>query len=610
MKTTLIFPPQWTPLSPHCAPQTLAAQLNANGFETHILDLNIGFYEEILRVEYVKKQLDRIIEIKKNLTEKVKMQYEQDKDPNSYSDDFKLAAKHLLKIQFLENEQPANLLRTIEFLPHALNIMRSPEMFYQLNLLETALFSLDTCLNIISLAFFPWELTLHDYMSPQFKFKFENILKETHSENIFTDYFYKELPGIIEADTGLIGISIGSSSQFIAGLTLAKIIKMNTDIPVVIAGNYISRILDAIEKTPKFFDEYCDYVIFEEGELSIVELARYLEGKKSSKNPDKRLNISDVSRLLFKHKNGKVIKNKTTPTVPLNKTATQSLEGLDLKKYFLPEIVLPIQASRGCYWRKCTFCDHDFGQGYNVKDISKLVDEIKELGEKYGIYKFEFVDEAINANYLKNFSKRLIEEGLKIDWYCNCRLEDELTEDIFKLARSAGLRMILWGYESGSEKIMELINKGVDVEKRLEILKRSNDADIWNFAYIFFGFPTETVEDAQKTIKAVCENIDIIPAYGRSVFSLGKHALMREEPEKFGVKKLSTDDEPFSSNCSYELISGLEGQQLNELMSQFTQDAIKIYQYPSWMTIRYRESLFLYICKTSMQKVKELKSVV
>ena len=70
--------------------------------------------------------------------------------------------------------------------------------------------------------------------------------------------------------------------------------------------------------------------------------------------------------------------------------------------------------------------------------------------------------------------------------------------------------MIMWGLESGSDEVMTLINKGIDLNKRFEILKNSNDANIWNFAFIFFGFPTETVEDAKKTVDMLVKYKDII----------------------------------------------------------------------------------------------------
>ena len=99
---------------------------------------------------------------------------------------------------------------------------------------------------------------------------------------------------------------------------------------------------------------------------------------------------------------------------------------------------------------------------------------------------------------------------------------------------------------------MELINKGIDTDKRFEILERATKAGIYNFAYIFTGFPTETFDEAMETVNAVCDRSDIIHAYGTGTFSLGKHSMINFNPEKFGITKLE-DDEAFSAEAKFEI---------------------------------------------------------
>ena len=166
--------------------------------------------------------------------------------------------------------------------------------------------------------------------------------------------------------------------------------------------------------------------------------------------------------------------------------------------------------------------------------------------------------------------------------------------------------MILWGVESGSDRIMTLINKGIDLSKRLEILKNASDADIWNFAYIFFGFPTETLQDVMDTINIVCNNTDIIHAYGRSRFTLGKHALLNNNSEDYGVIKLPEKEESFSSNASYVIKEGLSSVELDKMIEYFTLKSMHDYKNPAWTYIRYRETLFLYICKYGKAAVMQM----
>ena len=236
----------------------------------------------------------------------------------------------------------------------------------------------------------------------------------------------------------------------------------------------------------------------------------------------------------------------------------------------------------------------------------QLIDEIKYFKENYGITKFEFIDEAISPSYMKSMCERFIEEKLDIQFFCDARLETGFSKEILELAHKAGLKMVLWGYESGSKKIMDLINKGIDVENRLNILRDSRNAGIFNFAFIFFGFPAETKEDALKTIDLICDNTDIINIYARSVFTMGKHTKLREEPQKYGIVGTPYQEDEFSPTYVYEAV-GMTKQEVNEICNLCTERALKAYENGLAFHMISRELLFLYIDKYGCQWVKDYK---
>ena len=118
-------------------------------------------------------------------------------------------------------------------------------------------------------------------------------------------------------------------------------------------------------------------------------------------------------------------------------------------------------------------------------------------------------------------SEAIIKNDIKINFFCDARLESTFTKDIFEIAQKAGLKMVLWGLESGSKKIMELINKGVDIDNRLNVLRAARESGIYNFCFIFFGFPAETKEDAMETIDLICNNTDVINTYAKIRSSWG-----------------------------------------------------------------------------------------
>ena len=243
---------------------------------------------------------------------------------------------------------------------------------------------------------------------------------------------------------------------------------------------------------------------------------------------------------------------------------------------------------------------------YNIKNLDKLIEEIKYFKENYGISKFEFIDEAISPSYLKEMSQRLIDEKIDIQFFCDARLETGFSKEVLELANKAGLKMVLWGYESGSRKIMDLINKGIDVENRLKILRDAREAGIFNFAFIFFGFPAETKEDAMMTIDEICSNTDIINTYGKSQFTMGKHTKLREAPEKYGVVGETYQEAEFSPTYHYEAI-GMTKKELNEVMNLCTQRANEAYGNALVFHLLSREIMLLYLSKYGIDEVCKYK---
>lgn len=597
-KCLVIFPPQWAPFSVHLAPVTISANIRKAGHLCDICDLNIEFYHEVLKKDFLEQIVVNAVKSLPDLIEELKPIYSTNKKPEDYSIEEQIKAKKLLFIKNIQENKLEESKKVIDNVENALALLKDKNMFYNLNLAANSIGIIDKALEIVSITEFPQEFSLYYFKNRSIKLNWNGILEYCNQDNIFNRFYSKKAVDIIKKKYDYIGISISSSSQFLSALILAKLLKSKArKTKICLGGNHISRVIDAIKKNPEFFNVYADYVIYEEGERASIELIEHIEGKRE---------LEDVSSIVYLDKNKKVKINPQKTPIPLSELATGNLEGFKINDYLLPEIIMPVQLSRGCYWKKCTFCDHYFGQTYNVKNIDKLIKELKTYQSKYGINNFEFTDDCISPAFLKEFSQKVIEEGLKINWYCDLRLEDAFSEELLTLAYNAGLKMVLWGFESGSKRIMELINKGVDIEKRYEILKRARKAGIYNFAYIFTGFPTETFDEAMQTINAVCNNPDLFHAYGTGIFSLGKHSFINSNPEKFGIKKLE-DDEEFSSEAKYIIEKGLTNQDLENLDKEITKNSLIERNNPAWMFLCYRELLFLYIVKYGRDKVLQMK---
>jgi len=591
---TLIFPPQWTPQNPpHRGVTTLAGHLRHNGYNVNLKDLNVEFYDKILTPEYIEYSG------KKTLLEYDRLRFTVFMKCNIREEDesLKAEAAKMLHIENYLKECREAWEQTGALIDEAVSATRDPQRFYEANVLVDAFIIIEDALKIISLPYYPHQLCFNDFYHPDIPLELKSILPycDDKKQNMFYEFYEGVLPEIFDTSPDLIIISMNSSTQVLPGLTLAKMIKnRNYGIHINISGDFFGRIKDNLLKLPKFFRNFCHSVTIGEGEKSMVELARTLC------NNDKLKNAPSILYM----KNGKVRYTGKGSPEKFENLGFQDLRGLKLYKYFTPEIVLCLESSKGCYWGKCTFCDTDFGVEHDIKSMDRLINEIKYLRDNYNIRHYEFVDESIRPEYMKEMAERFIEENLDIYWFSNGRLEEAFTPELLELLHRSGLTMILWGFESGNDRIMKLINKGISLEKRYDILKDSSDAGIWNFLYIFFGFPTETREEAMDTIKAMCERKDIVHSYGRSVFTLGKHSILKEEAEKYGIVDIIIDNQELSTSLYYRPSRGMNNEEVHEMIKLCTRMAMEAHGRPLWMYLKYRENLHLYLANRGAEYLK------
>jgi radical SAM superfamily enzyme YgiQ (UPF0313 family) len=162
---------------------------------------------------------------------------------------------------------------------------------------------------------------------------------------------------------------------------------------------------------------------------------------------------------------------------------------------------------RDCWWRKdggCTFCAWSMlYPTFRVRKPELLADEIEELVEKYRVREvFDDTGTFPVGGWLKNFANLMIERRLneKVYFSCNMRF-GALTEEDYRLLKRAGFRMLLYGLESASQKTLDLINKGVTVERIIKEIQWASKAGLEPHVTIMVGYPWETREDAWNTFK-------------------------------------------------------------------------------------------------------------
>jgi len=300
------------------------------------------------------------------------------------------------------------------------------------------------------------------------------------------------------------GVSALTGKQILNGLQVSKLVKENSNIPVVWGGVHASLL-------PKqtLENKYVDFVIVGEGEESLLQLINSLKDKKPLEN---------IKGLGYK-KNGEIFINPPRDFIDLNKIEKIPYKLIDIENYISqksfatgkPARNIAFYTSRGCPHR-CGFC---YNQEFNKrcwrgKSAERVFSEIKELIEKYRVNAFEIEDDEffVDTERARKICELIIKENLNIEIFSSCRVNyivNNMSDDYLDLIYRAGFRTLSFGVESGSERILDLIHKDITVDQVFETIKRLKRAGINSKYYFMAGFPSETIEDLYKTTDLIRE---------------------------------------------------------------------------------------------------------
>lgn len=183
--------------------------------------------------------------------------------------------------------------------------------------------------------------------------------------------------------------------------------------------------------------------------------------------------------------------------------------------------VVSVMAGRGCPF-PCNYCDHGI-KGYRsrYRSVGSVVDEIRMLQERYGdkIGRIYFWDDILisDRQWIWEFCDTLIRENLRINWTCNCHVNRVEPRLMFRM-KQAGCVNVRFGIESGSQKILDALNKGVKVEDALEALRVCLEAGLELTLYIMVGMTGECRETIDETVEFFRRLIQ--PSYAHQICSI------------------------------------------------------------------------------------------
>lgn len=273
---------------------------------------------------------------------------------------------------------------------------------------------------------------------------------------------------------------------------------------------------DASDHYEKYLEKGADFIIQGEGELTLLELIQTLENKKPT----------DVIAGICYQKDGEIIRNpKRNVLQELDTLQQPAWDLVDIERYrsiwkqSASEFTLNIATTRGCPY-KCNWCAKPiYGNRYNAHSPAYIATQIEHLQKQFGVKRFWMCDDifGLKPNWVQQFNGELEKRHLKIKYFIQSRVDLLLKEDTIDALAASGLEEVWVGAESASQKILDAMDKGTQVEEiyqATELLKAKN---IKVAFFLQFGYLGETKDDIRKTIAMVKElqpdNIGISVSY-------------------------------------------------------------------------------------------------
>lgn len=264
---------------------------------------------------------------------------------------------------------------------------------------------------------------------------------------------------------------------------------------------------DSTDHYKTYHDKGADYVIHGEGEDALVELCTAIS---NNEDTSKFLGISYL-------KNDEIVLNSKRPVKRnLDELPMPAWELIDVEKYRNIWIQnygyfsLNLATTRGCPY-KCNWCAKPiYGNRYNSRSPENVMNEIEFLVKKFDVNYFWMCDDifGLKPGWVQKFRDEKVKRGLSFKYKIQSRVDLMLQDDHLDALADSGADMIWVGAESGSQKILDAMDKGTKVQQIYDATEKLQSRDVNVAFFLQFGYLGETWSDIQKTIKMV---LDLVP---------------------------------------------------------------------------------------------------
>jgi len=616
LRVLLVFPPQGHPTMPYLALPSLKAFLARHCVRgATVWDLNLQAYDELLSGPRLTLAIERIRE-----RAEAWGLHERDVLAPADLDRFRLYADALAAGPYVAAR-----------IDEAKAAIRDRRRFYDRERYLWAMRTFEAGLKLISTEYHPALLTAHNYTQSTSIDNAADLFAGVASrdENVFRELFeQRALPRVERERPDVLGLSVTYGSQLVPALTLASLVKQRwPGVHVTMGGGMLAYVGHRLAATRPLFD-LVDSIVVYEGEKPMLELCRAVaaaggapEFRDPARRPDEgiargrggdagagpaapaRPDLSGVPNLLWRRDGAPVTNGELMP-MPIESLPTPDFTDLPLDSYLGGELVLPVAPTRGCYYEKCGFCTlyTAIGPTYRERSAETLAADCRTLVERHGTPYFYFIMDDLPPRLARDIPDAFARAGLEVLWWCDARLEERIFDEA-SLARlhAAGLRKLMLGFEAGSQRLLDLVDKGTDLREAERVLRRAHDAGISTTLYTMVGLPTETREEARMTRDFIVRNAPWIGEISLQIFNLDMVSPMYRDPRRYGIAEVveNPDDDlaryldciPESGMTRAEAIEAFD-----EVLAAAT-EALAALRGDNFLYYRYKSHIFLYLCR-------------
>jgi len=342
------------------------------------------------------------------------------------------------------------------------------------------------------------------------------LRKQGHQVVVHDQYASQTTPEetarwVQEEAPALLGFSVLTPNIRMVREIVALLRGQGSQIPVVLGNIHAS-----IYHRELVADRTADYVIHGEGEERILELVEVVA---QGRDP------ASVLGLTFRKNDEVIFTGPRPPISDLDLLPYPAWDLFDLPLYraqpmlSFTAVTLPIQSARGCPYH-CYFCSQNYMAGkVRQRDISKVVDEIEYFHQHLKMNYFGFIDAIFPLSKSRGlaFCEELTRRGLhRLTWVTESK-PDLVDGELLRVMKGAGLRLIMYGFEVGDQKILDSMNKQFTLDDARRAMKETKAAGLLSLGLFMMGLPGENRRSIEATLNLAIELDCDIVKFNRAV---------------------------------------------------------------------------------------------